>query len=62
MKPENAYLKPSQLASLLAVTTETIHAWRKRGWILYQKTPSGQYLIPSSEYERLKKDHLGGVR
>lgn len=62
MKKQTEHLKPSHLASLLGVTTETIHAWRKRGWILHVKTPTGQYLIPASEYQRLKKDHLEGIR
>ena len=40
-------------ADILQVHPDTIHAWRKRGYILTVQLPNGRHAVPRSELDRL---------
>jgi excisionase family DNA binding protein len=47
------HYKPSEVALILGVTTETLRRWEKLGLLKARKLPSGHIRIPKSEVERL---------
>jgi predicted site-specific integrase-resolvase len=51
MNPQT--LSVADAARELNVTSETIHAWRRRGWLIAHKLPNGRFVVPVSEIERL---------
>ena len=40
-------------ADILNVHPDTLHAWRKRGYVLTVQLPNGRHVIPRSELDRL---------
>lgn len=52
----NTHLPPvpaARAAMLLGITPKTLHAWRRRGYILAIELPNGRFSVPASEIERL---------
>lgn len=47
------HIHAARAARLLGITTKTLHAWRRRGYILAIELPNGRFSIPASEIERL---------
>jgi len=47
------HYKPSEIAFILGVTTETLRQYEKLGLIKCKRLPSGHICIPKSEVERL---------
>lgn len=46
-------LKPGDAARILNVSYKTLWRWQKRGLIRVVRLPSGRFLIPRSEVERI---------
>lgn len=46
-------LATTDASRTLNITTQTLHNWRKRGYIAAVQLPNGRYRIPLSEVERL---------
>jgi excisionase family DNA binding protein len=55
--PENGddYFTPRQVADLFKVSLSTVERWLRLGLVEGIRLPGGQYRIPASEVERLKK-------
>ena len=51
------YLRPSQLAAMLNVASDTVVYWIHTGKLHTVKTLSGYYLIPKSEIEKLLEEN-----
>jgi len=47
------HYKPSEVAFILGVTTETLRRYEKLGLLKARRLPSGHIRIPKSEVERL---------
>ena len=52
-EPEGDLMSLSEAAEALEIEPVTLEAWRRRGWILADKTASGNYGYSRSEVERL---------
>jgi len=50
---EEKLLKPKEAAKLLGVHPLTLYRWAKSGKIRYVRTPTGRYLYPLSEINRI---------
>ncbi|NJE08564.1 helix-turn-helix domain-containing protein [Thermococcus sp. M39] len=58
--PNKEYLRPSQLAAMLNVASDTVVYWIHTGKLHAVKTLSGYYLIPKSEVEKLLNQNKAG--
>lgn len=48
------YYKVSDIAKLFNLTPQAVYYWIEKGHIKTIRTPAGNYLIPASEYERIR--------
>lgn len=46
----------ARAAMLLGITPKTLHAWRRRGYVLAIELPNGRFSIPASEIKRLSSN------
>lgn len=46
-------LTAPQAAQYLGITAQTLHTWRKKGYILASQLPNGRYGVPVAEITRL---------
>ena len=59
MKEKNWY-SPAELARLVGVSHVTVIKWIKKGKIKAGRLPSGRYIIPDDEVERILQQMRGG--
>lgn len=53
-KPEKNLVRPSEAARTIGITTQTLHAWRRRGYVVAIALPNGRFGIPTEEVTRLR--------
>jgi predicted site-specific integrase-resolvase len=56
-----------QAAQHLGITAQTLHTWRKKGYILASQLPNGRYWVSVAEIDRIistatTTDYVGGDR
>ncbi len=54
------YLSPRDTCRLLGISYITLWGWIREGKIKVVRSPSGRYLIPRSEIEKLKGEERRG--
>lgn len=45
----------TEAARRLGITIQTLHNWRRRGWLIAHALPNGRFVVPVSEVDRLMK-------
>ena len=52
MDQTNTYTVP-RAAQLLNLTPQTLHSWRRKGWLVATQLPNGRYVVTADELARL---------
>ena len=55
---KDSWLKLSEVAVRLGVSTKTVQRWCDAGLLTHRKYPTGHYAVSLSEVERLERDSL----